>query len=438
MPDQALQSLLKDLLADLHEPQVVWQILALVLILLLSFFLARWLDRRQSDGAQGAVPKDEAGRIQHARALFPLLAGTTMYLAANIARHWHRHANLVHMVAILALALGVIRLAVYALRLVLRPSGSMVILQRSIELVVWAMVALHVTGLLPEVTRALDFPIYDGDPGSAAITLLQIIKGAFWVVVALMIAVWSGAALDSRLTKMAALDASLRVALSRSLRALLLIIAVLVSMQAVGIPLGVLSVFGGALGVGLGLGLQRIASNYVAGFIILLDRSLRIGDLITVDKYYGTVAQIRTRYSVIKSLDGTEAIIPNELLVSGAVVNHSYTSPQVRVAVRLTVAGDADVDKVSGFMIAAARSQARVLTDPAPTVLLTGFVADGLELELGFWVGDPENGSGLVKSEICRAVLADLRAAGINLPSPQRDLNVRGLDELLKRLAPPA
>jgi small-conductance mechanosensitive channel len=204
------------------------------------------------------------------------------------------------------------------------------------------------------------------------------------------------------------------------------VIAVLASMEAVGIPLGVLSVFGGALGVGLGLGLQRIASNYVSGFIILLDRSLRIGDLITVDKYSGTVAQIRTRYTVVQALDGTESIIPNEQLVSNTVVNHSYTSTKMRVAIKLTVAGDSDVDRAIEIMCAAAKQEQRVLTDPPPMATLAAFAADGLELELGIWFADPELGTGTVRSDISRRILAEFRRVGIKFATPARDIRLQG------------
>jgi small-conductance mechanosensitive channel len=242
-----------------------------------------------------------------------------------------------------------------------------------------------------------------------------------------VIALWGGAALEGRLMRMSSLDGSLQVAMGRFARAFLVVIAVLVSMQVVGIPLGVLGVFGGALGVGLGLGLQRVASNYVSGFIILLDRSLRIGDLIAVDKYTGSVTQIRTRYTVVKALDGTEAILPNELLVNSPVLNHSYTSRQTRIGIKLQVGYDSDVNEAMELMVAAARGQPRVLEDPPPVAIALGFAADGLDLELGFWVADAELGTGGIRSEINLAILAAFRASGVAIPNPKRDLRVEML-----------
>ncbi len=148
----------------------------------------------------------------------------------------------------------------------------------------------------------------------------------------------------------APLEGNLRVVLARFVRALLLVVAILLSLQAVGIDLTVLSVFGGALGVGIGLGLQKLASNYIAGFTILMDRSVRIGDLVTVDNRYGTVAKVTARYVVVRSLDGVEAIVPNETLVTTTVLNHSYTNKNARVAVNVQVSYDTDLDAALELM----------------------------------------------------------------------------------------
>jgi small-conductance mechanosensitive channel len=212
--------------------------------------------------------------------------------------------------------------------------------------------------------------------------------------------------------------------LIRVLKALLLVIAVLVALSMVGVDLTVLSVFGGALGVGLGLGLQRIASNYVSGFIILLDRSLSIGDMITVDKFYGRVAQINTRYTVIKALDGTETILPNEMLVSTPVVNHSLSNREVRIVVKVAVAYAADLDRALAILSECARSQSRVLRQPEPGAFVTALGADGVELEVGFWIRDPEEGTLAVRSEISREVLRRFAAEGIQIPFPQREVRI--------------
>ena len=228
-----------------------------------------------------------------------------------------------------------------------------------------------------------------------------------------------------------------RVVFSRVVKAVLTVLAVLVAFSLVGIDLTVLSVFGGALGVGLGLGLQRIASNYVSGFIILLDRSLSIGDMITVDKFYGAVSQINARYTVIKSLDGTETIVPNEMLVSTPVINHSSSNTSVQVVVKLSVAYGSDVDRALQILVEAAAAQSRVLADPAPGAFITGFGSDGIDLQIGFWIRDPEAGSLPIRSEIARSVLQRFDAAGIHIPSPQRDVRITSVPDALRERAAP-
>lgn len=430
MNQDFLNSMFFELLGDLRDAEVVkhvlWQLLTLALVLGFSWLVMRVL-RRRIESAAGDVDgraQTSSDVIELTAALGPFVAWLVLKAVAHIAVEFHERANLLRIAAVLLLAAGILRFMSYAIARVFKPSGLLAIVERIFASVLFAVVALHVTGLLPDVLQALEIPIYKTSDMPQPLTLLQLLRDGFLIVVALVASLWMGAILDARLMKIDSIDASLRVALARFGRAVLLVLAILVSMNFVGIPLGVLSVFGGALGVGLGLGLQRIASNYVSGFIILLDRSLRIGDLITVDKYHGAVSQIRTRYTVIKSLDGTEAIIPNELLVSGTVTNHSYTSKNLRVAIKVQIAYDSDLDRAMQIMLGAARSQARVLTEPAPAVTLNGFGADGLDLELSFWINDPELGTGLTRSDISRAVLNDFKSAKIAIPYPQRDVRV--------------
>jgi len=198
------------------------------------------------------------------------------------------------------------------------------------------------------------------------------------------------------------------------------------SLSWAGMDLTVLSVFGGALGVGLGLGLQKIASNYVSGFIILLDRSLTIGDMITVDKYTGMVTQINTRYTVLQGLDGMESIVPNEMLVSGAVQNSSLSNSLVYITTKVSVAYDTDVDFVVQLLTEAVLSVERVLKDKAPSVQLSTFGADGLDLTVGFWINDPQNGRGGVTSDVNRAIWRALKDNHISVPFPQREMRILG------------
>jgi small-conductance mechanosensitive channel len=433
-----LNSMFSDLLGDLQDPQVLkhvlWQVGALATVLFVTWVLVRALKASLAPQGEGGASQTARLATRHlGSVLGPFIAWMLLRALAHVAAGFHEHANLLRIAAVLLLAAGVLRLVSYVIARIFKPTPLVAMLQRLFALGVFMVVALHVTGFLPDVIDALEIPIYKASDMPKPLTLLEILRDGVLILVALVAALWAGATFDARLMRIDSIDASLRVALARFTRAALLVLAVLIAMNGVGIPLGVLSVFGGALGVGLGLGLQRIASNYVSGFIILLDRSLRIGDLITVDKYHGAVTQIRTRYTVIRSLDGTEAIIPNELLVSGAVTNHSYTSKQLRLAVKVQIAYDSDLDRAMALMLAAAKAQPRVLADPEPAVTLNGFSADGLDLELGFWLDDPELGTGGTRSDINRAILAGFNEAGITIPFAQRDVRVwlpEGLPEI--------
>jgi small-conductance mechanosensitive channel len=315
-------------------------------------------------------------------------------------------------------SLAVIRLVFYLLRRVFARRGQLgeafVTFEKIFALVVWAAVVLYITGMWPDIFTYLDKNYVPLGP-KKYVSLADVLQAIVSVAVLLMLALWIGAALEERLMGVKALHSSLRVALARLSRALLIVGSVLISLGMVGIDLTVLSVFGGALGVGLGLGMQRIASNYVSGFIILLERSLSIGDMISVNKFTGKVTQINTRYTVLQGLDGVETVLPNEMLVSGAVQNQSLTHRRVRASTQLTVAYGSDLDVVMPLLAAQAAGTARVLEDPAPGCSLSRFGPDGYELDLGFWISDPENGQGGVVSEINKKIYALVQAGDIKL-----------------------
>ena len=420
----------RDLWADLRDPDVVWQLGTLVLCLVFAGWLARMLRQRFDRHVR---TREDAGRVfgeqmrlvtgGFSRILFPGIALPLVLVARAVLVHFH-HVNFLTLAIPLLFAFAGIRALVYLLRQVFAPSGTLVAGERWLTILVWIGVALHLTGTLPQVIEWLEQVRFH--LGKQSISLWLILQAAFSVALTLLVSLWASALIERRLMAAETLDMSFRVVLGRFAKAILVLVAILTSLALVGIDLTVLSVFGGALGVGLGLGLQRIASNYLSGFIILLDRSIRIGDMVTVDKYSGSVTQINTRYTVLKALDGTEAIIPNETLVSAPVQNLSYTTRENRLAIQVTVAYDSDLDKVMSIMLAAAGSNPRVLAEQAPKVFLTRFGADGLELEMGFWIQDPEAGSLNVRSDLNLAIWREFKLHGISVPFPQREVRLLG------------
>jgi len=220
-------------------------------------------------------------------------------------------------------------------------------------------------------------------------------------------------------------DNNARVVAAKLFRAILLVVGVLIALPLVGIDLTVLSVFGGALGVGIGLGLQKLASNYIAGFTILLDRSIRVGDMITVDNRFGIVSKVTSRYVVVKSLDGVEAIVPNETLVITTVLNHSYTNKEIKVGVPVQISYDSDLDLAMQLMEEVALAEPRVLRKPiAPAVFVVRFADSGIDLELSVWINDTENGQLNLKSSLNVGIWRSFQANRIQIPYPQREIRL--------------
>ncbi|HOX88009.1 MAG TPA: mechanosensitive ion channel [Burkholderiaceae bacterium] len=428
-----LAELLEAIEQGLARPAILWQFVAIGAALGLGWLVSRQLTRRakakvqELDASEGAAAQAASLSLRGAaRLAFPAVSLLLLVAFTTLARALHLLPatgllQFSRLAFVLLVVFGTIRLAVYVLRTVFRNARWLASGERVIAITLWVLAALYITGFLREIVQVLEhekLPL-----GKSSVSVWDLLMGVFTVAVTVLLAMWSAAAIESRLMR-SQLQPNLRVVLSRVAKAVLLVLAVLFGLSAVGIDLTVLSVFGGALGVGLGLGLQRIASNYVSGFIILIDHSLRLGDLITVDKYYGTVSQINTRYTVIKAMDGTEAIVPNEMLVSTPVTNHSYTDSSVRAVVKVSVAYDSDVERAMTIMTEVAAKHPRVLADPAPGAFLTGFAADGIDLELGVWIGDPQNGTLSARSDMALEILRRFRAEGIAIPFPQRDVHL--------------
>ncbi|MFC5547838.1 mechanosensitive ion channel family protein [Massilia aerilata] len=421
-----ITSLIDDLLDDLSRPGMPWQVGSIAASIALGWLCAGllqawWRGRRTAQG----ITRHE-GVASLTRVIAPLLVVGLLYVSTWLLATNRFHTNIVKVAIPVFWSLVVIRAAFFLLRRVFARHGQLgeafVTFEKIFALLVWAAVALYITGQWPTIFDFLDSYRLKYGPGKHDyVTFEDVLQGIISVAVLMMLALWAGAAMEERLMGLQGLHSSLRVALARVSKAVLIVGAVLGSLRLVGINLTVLSVFGGALGVGLGLGLQRIASNYVSGFIILLERSLSIGDMISVDKYSGKVTQINTRYTVLQGLDGVETVLPNEMLISGPVLNQTLSMRAVRAGTKLTVAYGSDLDQVMPLLVAQAAGTPRVLETPAPGVSLSRFAPEGYELDLGFWIGDPENGSGGVVSEINRKIYSLVQAGDIKLGIPALD-----------------
>ncbi len=351
--------------------------------------------------------------------LFPVVALLLAVLARLALRQWVPPA-LMQLVVPVLMSLVVIRLTVRVLHRAFPASAFMRAVERWVSWVAWVAVVLWISGLLPMLLAELDDIHWK--LGSTRISLRNLLEGLVSAVLVMMVALWISAALEAKLLKGSTGSLSTRKMAANALRALLLFIGLMIAASAAGVDLTALGVMGGALGVGIGLGLQKLAANYVSGFVILAERSVRIGDLVRVDGFEGRVTDITIRYTTIRALNKREAIVPNDMLVTQRVENWSRADARVGLSSVLLVAYGTSVDRLAPELSAAMAAVPRVLADPRPSVQLSNFAPDGLELTLNYSIADPEAGTANVRSDVNLAVLATLDRLGVAMPVPQREL----------------
>ncbi|MBK8318026.1 MAG: mechanosensitive ion channel [Betaproteobacteria bacterium] len=406
--------LIHDLWDDVSDPNFIWQVGALLVCLVLASLFANWWRRRHEEGA---------GRLSDAsfRLAFPLTAMVLVGIAMLVLQNFTK-VNLFRLALPLLGSMALVRIVVFVLRQAFPAAAWLATWERIIVSLVWGWLALYITDLAPYVIDAmeqLEFKI-----GKQRVDLWMISHGLVTVFLTVVFALWVAGMIEARLMRFETIDSSLRMVGVRLAKSLLTVIAIFTSLSLVGIDMTALSVFTGALGVGLGFGLKNIASNYISGFIILLDRSIRLGNVIQVGADGGMVTQITTRYTVLRHPGGTEFIVPNDSLISGVVQNQTYSDSRLRLSTTVGVAYNCDLDLAMRLMVEAAATQLRVLADPGPKVFLTLFADSSINLELGFWIADPEEGRGNVTSDINIAIWRAFREHGIEIPFPQRDVRV--------------
>ena len=291
----------------------------------------------------------------------------------------------------------------------------------------FGIAALQSFGLLEptfEFLGSLSFAV-----GKSTLSVLDLVNGIFILLFLLWMSSLLGSAGESRIRQLPNLPPSLQVLLAKVVRVFLIFISFLVAMSTIGLDLSSFALLGGAIGVGIGFGLQKVVSNLVSGLILLLDRSIKPGDVIEIDNTYGWINSLRARYASIITRDGKEHLIPNEDLITNRVVNWSFSDKNIRVRVPVGISYDSDPRKAMELCVEAARSSGRVLNDPEPRCLLTGFGDNSVNLELRFWINDPSNGLGNARSEVLLSIWDKFKEAGISIPFPQRDLHLRSWPE---------
>ncbi len=364
------------------------------------------------------------GRLSHSdwnRLILPAALLPAVLIGRAILGHW-QSVHVFNLVMPLLLAFIAIQGCFFLLRRILQPSRALQAVEKIVSWLVWIVFALHLTGYLDEAVAALEAVGFN--VGKQHLSLYTLLVGLLSVTLTLMVALWLAHLLESRLIGNMPLAPNLRLAFSKLARSLFIVLAVLVALPLVGIDITVLSVFGGALGVGLGLGLQKIAANYVSGFTLLLEQSIRVGDMVQVNEHYGEVKEIATRYTVLRSPDGSESLIPNESMIINPVVNRSLSDKNYLVSVPVQVAYGSDLERARDVLLDIADRTDRVLRDPPPRVRLLGFGESGIDMALAVWIADPETGEVNLRSAINWEIWAAFKREKIEIPFPQRVLHL--------------
>lgn len=400
------------LIRQLGTSQAWWQLGLIAAGFVLAWAIARLIRPKLPSNLPPGARKIGAGSIL--RLVVPVLALVFVWCGKLLLARWHP-VPILQLAVLLIASFAAIRLAIYLLRHWMAPSAALKASERGIAYGIWFLVALYLTGVLPEIANALDdvkFVV-----GTQKLSLLLVFQAMASAAFAVFVTLSLSRVIEQRLLETTTLDMSMRVVSSKFVRAFAVVAAVLIALQLIGIDLTVLSVFGGALGVGLGLGMQKIASNYVSGFVILLDRSIRPGDVVTISDRHGVVADIKARYTVLRGMDGTEAIIPNDTIISNTVLNHSYSDKKIAMKTAVTVSYQSDVALAMQLLLESGKAQNRVLTDPPPNVNAVKLGEKGIELELSTWIHDADQGQGPLRSAILLAAWQRFQANGITIPT---------------------
>ncbi len=415
-----LWSLLRDwFYQDLLERDTIFELIVLAAVFFFSWVLARrtqislrqrWAEKLRKDGPKARWHTEFVhlvGPIYSLIFLWPLYLATTWYGMDN------------DLLALCAHAVGawvIIRLVAVA---VFKPFWA-----RIFATFIWIIAALNIFGLLGPTVDMLDSVRFSA--GKIELSLLEIIESVLFFVILLRLSIRLGGYVENRLAASGELEPSTRTLIGILLKVALAIVVGIVSLEIIGVEMDMLTFFSGALGFGLGIGLRAVFSNLISGIIIMVDKSIRPGDVIWIGDVFGKVTALRARYSAVLTRDGQEFLIPNEDLISRQVINCSYSSREVRLKVPVSIAYGSDVDLAMSLCEKAAAGVGRIVARPAPASRLMGLGESAIDLELRFWISDPENGTANVKTQVLKRVIALFAENGIEIPFPQRDVHIKG------------
>jgi small-conductance mechanosensitive channel len=358
-----------------------------------------------------------------------IMALVLVILARSVVQAAHLDVTVLDAAVRLIGAYVVVRVVVLLFTASLGNKSWMQHWENRVTLFFWLIIAAQYLGWLEPIIGALDG--IGMAAGRSRITLWSVLKLLFTLTVFVLVAAWISRWVERRLKKLSNLAPSTRIGIAKFSNAFLIGLSILIGLNAAGVDLTALTVLTGAIGLGLGFGLQSIAANFVSGFVLLMDRSIKPGDVISLSGQSGTstenfgwVQELRGRYVVVRDRDGVEMLVPNQQLISNAVINWSYTDPRIRLKLPIRVSYHDDPELALQILLTACQGQSRVLSEPAPVSRLMHFSDSGIELELRFWISDPQEGVNNVRSEVNRAIWRLFKEHKITIPVAQREIVV--------------
>jgi small-conductance mechanosensitive channel len=420
-------------LLRLTSPQVLGALLALLVATVIALLVDRMLRARRPGGAT-VSPTPRRHWLDHtlegAVILAPLLAALATLLAGHAALAAFATPTAVIDGAVKIVgALALVRFGVYVLGFLLGPNSWIGTRENRITFVLWVIAVVALLGWLDVLEGALNRVSLV--PGKMQLSLWGLLKGLVIVTAFVVVTSLIARAIERHVMRLDQLAVSTRVGVSKFSYFLLLGLGMLLGINAAGVDITTLNVLTGAIGLGLGFGLQAVASNFVSGFVLLMDKSIKPGDVISFTANaganagnFGWVQELRGRYVVVRDRDGVDTLIPNQNLITSPFINWSYTDQRVRLKLPVNVSYDDDPEVALKLLLQAAENHPRILRDPPPVSRLISFEDSGMRLEIRFWIADPVNGVNNVRSDVNRAIWRIFRAHGVTIPVPQHETRI--------------
>jgi small-conductance mechanosensitive channel len=438
IPDRLVGSdALQSFLSAATDTQIVFQLAligaVIVIGLLVAGYVRRWRSRHLA-----AVPlrgvRSRLIEISLIEAPFVIVLGVLL-VARTVVSALDSPLTLLDVAMQLVTALILVRLGLYLLRLALGPRSWLRTWETRLTLLVWLAISFELVGWFGAIQKTLDE--INLLPGAGHFTLWALLKGLVIITAFVLVTSVIARAIERRVMHIEAIALSTRIGITKFIYFFLVGLGVLLGINAAGVDLTALTVLTGAIGLGLGFGLQSIASNFVSGFVLLMDKSIKPGDVIsftglpgTNTESFGWVQALRGRYVVVRDRDGVETLVPNQNLITNPVINWSYSDRKVRLKLPVRVSYHDDPENALDILLRATDGHPRILRDPAPVTRLMQFSDHGMDLELRFWISDPESGVNNVRSDVNRKIWRLFREAGITIPVAQREVVVRSREPL--------